>query len=442
MESSTCPECSQLLSERGFFCPNCGAQAKCRACRAILEPGAIVCVECGTRLDEQQPTRGATHIRNGAVNSIRLEETRTSRSFEARFTDGAVDSLSTPIAAILGRGISNPNKPTRAGFLSGQGSTPEPIALSDEVPDDDDVIDVDPASVTNSPAQLDTVKDSDRDRLHRLFDFQGEQLTLKDSRIKAVGKGDFVERLSCLFLYGHEVAGRPDVPRLALTAALTDAGVFDGHARSWIANTNHLIRNDNAGLLRLSVPGREKAIETLNRIDDPSITVTWTLGTVSRRKKTRADSEAGAETPGSGKQGKRKQPGASKTVSEWFSLWASSGAPHVDAFSLLRDRSVADKGLFGLWAIRCATQDKVKVVSRLHLSEFIERAFEIKTNDRTLEKALKESETAKGKVMNTGGSTKFQINPAGITYIEEMIGPDVSSIKWGSADDMGSEGQP
>src|SRR5215203_5458434 len=51
--SMNCPTCAQALSERGSFCKFCGTQARCLNCRAILEPDAIACVECGAKVGER-----------------------------------------------------------------------------------------------------------------------------------------------------------------------------------------------------------------------------------------------------------------------------------------------------------------------------------------------------------------------------------------------------
>ena len=54
-----CPHCSAPLSERGSFCKACGEQVRCMSCRALLEPDAVACVECGVKIAEigtQTPT--------------------------------------------------------------------------------------------------------------------------------------------------------------------------------------------------------------------------------------------------------------------------------------------------------------------------------------------------------------------------------------------------
>lgn len=47
----TCPHCDAALSDRGSFCKACSGQVRCISCRALLEPGALACVECGKRIE-------------------------------------------------------------------------------------------------------------------------------------------------------------------------------------------------------------------------------------------------------------------------------------------------------------------------------------------------------------------------------------------------------
>src|SRR5450755_5135538 len=61
-----CPHCGVLLSERGFFCKACAAQARCMKCREVLESGAIACVECGRRIDEAATATDQTPQQTGS----------------------------------------------------------------------------------------------------------------------------------------------------------------------------------------------------------------------------------------------------------------------------------------------------------------------------------------------------------------------------------------
>jgi hypothetical protein len=48
MDTIKCNQCSADLPVRGFFCPACGCQVKCKHCNDLLEPNAKACVSCGT----------------------------------------------------------------------------------------------------------------------------------------------------------------------------------------------------------------------------------------------------------------------------------------------------------------------------------------------------------------------------------------------------------
>ncbi len=415
MQASLCPSCGALLGPRGIFCPFCAAQARCGACKEILEPHAIACVECCTRVDQgslqSKATDGAIHA--SAVNTIRLEETRTSRTLEARFTDTAVESLSTPLTAYFAGGINNPARTrVRPSSRNGHQVIPEQLALLDA---DADVIEADIA-VDSAEDQVVTSKEPDAERLRRLFKNDGNRLRLQDSRIKADSQLDFVGRLSCLFLFAHELEGRRDVSRRELNDILSESNVYDGNARKWIANTSDLLRDQNA--VGLKVEGRERAKVTLDRIDDSSVAGTWKLGSSARTRTPKQVSESDSEEVS--KRGRRKGSAESEKVAEWLAAWKASDGKRVDGFAILKNRSSVDKGLFGLWVIRRATQGSEKEVSRGLLAQFIRQAFEIKIDERGLERALKGSDTAKGKVIHAGG-TRFQINPEGMKFVEGMI---------------------
>lgn len=418
MDTTSCFSCNAFLPARGVFCPKCGVQIRCKSCRELLEPEALVCVECGTSLSDsvsKQPPVGGINS-SSAVNLIRYEETRTSRSLEARFTDASVDSLSIPLGAVMaGRLDTSKIVGRRGGSIplndAGHGQLPLPDEL-------DGVIEVEAPGAVAIPAISPPMDGTDKERLARLFVADGDRLRLKDVRIKADNKIDFVGRLTCLLLYALECQDRPNVPRSALNAVLTEAGVYDANARKWISNTTDLLLQGDT--MRLSVPGQERAVATLNRIFDASIASTWTLHPSSRSRSNKSNGATDGAADGGGKPSRRKGSGESKNVETWVARWKALGMK-VSPHAILTGKTVAEKGLFGLWAIRRATGDSQKIVSRVLLSRFILEAFEFKINDRSLQKALNESEVARGKAINIEG-TKFQINESGIEFIENMAG--------------------
>ena len=410
-----CPRCGHGLSDRGAFCPSCVAQVRCKSCRELLEQSAVACVECGTPVGEGQSARPNYPDQIAqAPNVMRLEETRTSRKFEARFTDAVVESLSVPLGAYFGLGIyDKPSKRTRSERVVGT----EPIEQLPLLPfREAEFVEHPPAAPTSAHTNSDEPLDGTA-RLHRVFSFEDDKVRLKDSRIKANTKIEFVERLTCMFLYAHELAGREKVHRSALNAMLTEATVNDGNARRWIATTADLLRDGH--LVWLSVPGKERAIETLMRIEDPNITGSFVLGSKTRSRSAKGDATTASDDAGATKTGKSRTALESKKIAPWVEHWKATGI-RVDAYEVLEGKSSAEKGLFGLWAIRKARGDDGKVVTRVQLAQFLYQAFEIKVYDATLAKALK-ARDMKEKVINIEG-TRFQITPVGVAYVEQMLG--------------------
>ncbi|HXQ34969.1 MAG TPA: hypothetical protein VN843_13225, partial [Anaerolineales bacterium] len=99
-----------------------------------------------------------------------------------------------------------------------------------------------------------------------------------------------------------------------------------------------------------------------------------------------------------------------------------------NAYALLKSRSCAQQGIFGLWAIRKVSED-VKVVSAKMLSNFLYHAFELKLNARTLENALKEESKKSEKLVIHISGTRFQITPDGMAAAEKIANVKALSAK-------------
>lgn len=286
--------------------------------------------------------------------------------------------------------------------------------------------------------QTSAISGSDKEKLDEFFRRDGEQLKLDDSRLKAKGKLDFAKRLSVLFLYAHELNGRSSIPRAELNTVLMKENVYDSNLIHWLNNTTALrVENDQ---IELKKEGREHARQVLMEVLDPNTKNVWTpeSGTRTRNTKTGSASEdesvkaEGISTPVKPNTG--KVTAVAKDVAEWLSKWKSLELK-IDGHSIIMDRKIAEKGIFGLWAIRRAMSDAAKVVSRTKLASFLYEAFEVKVDDRSLEDALK-SDFAKDKVLNVKG-TMFQILPPGMKYAEQMAGLneiDPASAKAGKGD--------
>src|SRR5581483_9650986 len=106
----------------------------------------------------------------------------------------------------------------------------------------------------------------------------------------------------------------------------------------------------------------------------------------------------------------------STEVSDWVNAWKVRNLP-VNGHMLLHDRPNAEKGLFGLWAIRLVAGETGKVVTTTHLTSFLYEVFEIKVDPRNIGRALERSDIRE-KVLHVEG-TRYQILPPGIAWAQE-----------------------
>jgi len=280
-----CQSCNEKLPENGSHCPNCGAQTKCKTCQKALTLGARFCAECGAPVESV--AGGAKIARadedSSNFNVILYEDKNT--KFSAKVSDNAFNSGSDVLGAFLLGRMSQSSRRNRQ-----QGGNDDII----DVPvDGDSAEDVPPELPIVVPPKAIAPPTSDTPQLMEIFRLQGNELRIKNSRLKQRTRADFVTRATVLLLYAHEQAGRELVSRREVNALLSEAKVYDGTSRSWIANSDLLIRDgDNLGL---SVPGREQAIEFLKQFADPNIGTPWTVGTKGTRRAKSTEKEEGAE---------------------------------------------------------------------------------------------------------------------------------------------------
>ena len=401
----TCFSCDTPLEDEGFFCLNCLAQVRCKSCEKLLRPNARGCIYCGTRLGETGD--GVSSSDNGQIqrrNTIKLEETRTSRSLEAHFTDTAVESMSSALSAFIVGSINEQIPKAHRRSLPPAGTEIKDESIFD-------------AEIHDHPEPPST-EESDHARILKIFRKNGERLELEDPRVKEKSNLDKAKRITHLFLYAHDLEGRPRVPRSELTDVLNAASVYDSNTRHWIKKAISKTLVQEGDTIGLNAAGRDEARKFLIEISDPSVSRTSGGERTRRKTATKSSKSDGKELSKTTKGSSSRPSGKSPKVEAWVKKWKESDvAKNVNGYEVIKDRSVLDKGIFALWAIRKAVGDEGKIVSRLHLSRFILEAFELKADERNLERVLTE---AKGKVLHVGG-TKFQIQPDGVKYVEEMI---------------------
>lgn len=412
MKADTCPTCGTSLPERAIYCPSCAKQARCKACRDILEPNARACVSCGTLLGSGDTTiQGSiASTPNPAINTIEFQETTKGRSLRASLTDIAVGNLSESFGLFMSGRITTGGRNNRTTFPNTTIVEQRQLALTDlptEVANSDQdqqVVQLDPSEVT--------VSASDADKLRRIFRPEGDSLRLIETRLKATSKLDATRRVVYLFLYANELRGRDKVLRSEVNEVLKKAALYDNNASTWIGKSPDL--SIDGDMVSLLLPGEEQARKILEEVLNPDIPNEWSFGSARASRSIKNDGGSG----GASSSNRQRSAGTSKTVASWVVAWKELGLP-VDGHAVLKDRTRADKGIFGLWAIRRAVGDAGKIVSRLNLSRFLYEAFELKVEERGLGQAL-ESDAVKGKVLKVTGG--YQIQPPGVNYAQQMAG--------------------
>lgn len=93
----SCTYCNTKLPEKGYFCPNCSKQTKCKHCNELLVANAKVCVYCGEDIVQKNSSTN--------LNTIEFSETETGRSFKAAFSDTVGQSISDSFSIILANKI-------------------------------------------------------------------------------------------------------------------------------------------------------------------------------------------------------------------------------------------------------------------------------------------------------------------------------------------------
>jgi hypothetical protein len=408
----TCPSCGNELSERAVFCGSCTKQARCRACRDILELNAKACVSCGTVVGEGQRTNGSSTVQPTLhMNTFLLKETTNSRTVEVSFSDAAVVNLGDVLGYVGSTRIGKRRPLTRTDELNDSQLL---LPGTAEIGNEGDLSEADKSVATAKPGSQ-TAAELDKERLREIFAQDAERLVLDNLRLKATSQLDASRRLVYLFLYAHEVEGHQQVSREAINTVLKDVGLYEPNIVSWISTSSDLRESaeDGQPMFRLRKTGRDEAKRVLGEVHNPEVVDAWTLSDRSRARG-KSTNDAGSSEKAGATRGRKK----SAKPDDWATKWASLSAG-IDGHSIVDGANGLNKGLFGLWAIRRATEDNAKVVSKSHLASFIHKAFVVKVAPSTLQTAL-ESKNAKGKVIRVKGG--YEITPTGMNDAAALSG--------------------
>jgi hypothetical protein len=414
-----CFSCQGNLSADDIHCPSCGIQVQCKnhECNSWLKSNARFCNVCGTPVGAGIASTSSNRavIPSPAVNKLEYKDKEC--SLKTEFTNEVGESLGIPIGSILGTRIAAKAAQRQHTYI--QTATPIgdshlflPEAVTAPSEQEKQMIEQ-VVPVSAKPLQV----SPDAELLKQIFRDKGDRFKLNDPRLKAGSKLDYARRLTYVFLFAYgELKGQDQASRSNLNNILNEAGVYDSNTRTWLNETPDLSIDED--MIELRVTGREAARKVLREFSDPNIEDKWLPGSAPRARSKASSKDNVGETSSGAKSVKRKFSVVSKDVEEWTKNW-NALALGVDGHSVIKDRSVAEKGIFALWAIRRATNDAQKVVSASRVTNFLYQAFEIKVGERSIGRALKEIAN-KGRVIQVAEG--FRLQPPGVEAAAKMAG--------------------
>lgn len=426
-----CPSCNNELNHAGAFCKHCGIQARCKSCQGLLEVDSCFCASCGLAVgSESSEELIKSPLLGGAVNRIKYDETKSTRSMEAHLTNEAVSDLSSTFLNYIVNGSSSGTQNKKTASV--RPPTQHPELPGTEVQDADEVTIEAEVVANNGQSFQSTLLSADAEKLKQIFLYDDDKLKLDDSRLKATGQLDFAKRLTYLFLYAHKLEGRKSVSRSSINEVLKNAGVYEPNSIHWISTGAELGHENDSG--RLRPVGREAAQKTLQEITNPTMGDKWMPGVQSSSRSKEKSKATNSEDKVSAKS-TSSTTSVPKDVKEWAVKWHNS-YPQVDGFEVLKGRTLTDKGVFALWSISEVTNDAQIIVSRDKLAKFLHEAWGVKAaQGGSFDTALTAKNTndlSAGKIKKVPGG--YQLLPPGINYAQQMIG--------GASSNSAAKGKP
>jgi hypothetical protein len=201
-------------------------------------------------------------------NTLSYEEDRTSRRFQASLTDSAIHGLGDVFGDLFAqRGVGRVVQQAGARTLIKDIVIDEAKQLA---PAPTDIEQVDTMAEKKTDHQP-----TEKDRLFRIFNLNGEALELADNRLKATSAADYYKRLTYLFIYAQELLlGRSLAPKSDLVTVLKEAKVFDANCRFWLKQKKGFTV-DAEDRMKLIAGAREQAIKALDEALDNNLPEGW-----------------------------------------------------------------------------------------------------------------------------------------------------------------------
>ena len=425
-----CPHCSAGVPSRVLFCIKCGEAVRCAQCSEALPQGAAYCGMCGTRvgsttvLGSPSSNPRPSGVVNGETdnrNRLHMRATPRSLEVETRLSDKATESLGPMLASIVGLRI--------PGSVRDRGATPRavdvpalPADLATSNPRGEQ------HSVnTNGSSRSDETSDAQLpEHLRLIFKVRGERLVLDKSELKASSQIDHVRRLTYLYLLAKEEVSDSSTPRDEVNTFWKELGLYDSNSRRFLANDSYIRHSD--GLLELTGDGREQASTYAAEAVDPEVPSRWSPQRKSSRKpkgnrpakSTKDDGDSQDTAPKGARSSRRGRPRLADVVRPWVAALDGAGIKKEAVHEAMKDESLADKGLVGLWAIYKVT-GQMDAITVGQLARFLEDAFGVQVRKNNLERALKELRNQSPDLVLKGDGTRFKASPSTISHVEGCL---------------------
>lgn len=279
-----CLYCNFELPSNAKFCPKCRSQVICLDCNEILYKDSPICISCGKDLKNNNSSN------NLAVNNIEFTENENGKTFRASFTDTVAGNVVETFAQLLPINNYTSSKKVLPSLNNSISDKFEEIQNAEVVESNN--------MTSDNPVR--PIVPNDLLDLEKVFKNKNGVISINDTRIKATSRGNFVARITILFLYYKELLGVCEVPRTDVNSFLNYEKLYDANFRAWLSQNRTLIDNKENNL-ELRPEGREIAIKYLSEFLDPSIPNNWDLKNSGKRGNVSKEDNNDSATPSNGK---------------------------------------------------------------------------------------------------------------------------------------------
>jgi hypothetical protein len=364
-----------------------------------LEKDAQACVMCGTAVGAHAASPNVNG-QNSPMNTLELQEDMRSRSLRISFTDSAIGSIGETVNQLVSGKLA-PHGPRPFRGIGGAATTSPLLSAGDQ---HEPTQTIDSKNVDGKPSSQPS---GDAERMRDIFEFDGEDIRLEEHRLKADSRLEYARRLTYLFIYSQELAGKKPVPYASVKKILDASRVLDTNTRHELSHK--MAVEIDGDTIRLKKEGREKAVQALDEILNPNHPDPgWTPESHSRIPKTGTDNKK--EPKSTGKVGRKR----SNVAEEWAAKWAK----HPDTVSghfILKDKPLLDKAILALWAIQKVGSASA---STRYIQRFIASAFSFNEKERSLETTLQRKNAQEFAIKAEGG---YKLTPSGTKRAVEVV---------------------